>query len=330
MENSSDHEILPPITIFNAQTPYQKLVVPASMRSQYWRYFGFPADDSNNIITRTKIVCCICRRQIAYNKNTTNMSTHLIARHIDIMHKHFPNDIKPTPSHAKRPKLSKTAQASASLNKRIKKEEIEAEPWSDDDTFTKNRAQPETKSTDRAGSVEENSEIVRVFVTNEDDVELIETLDYGECSGIFGLDSPHFSGEEPNESNDHEFMNEEYLLTNVNADNEVSSHVTSQDGDDDNKIMIDVYVDNANKRSPKKSNADVGGAKEKLVKYQKELQESSKRLSEAEVADALKNFIVSDIMSPSIVDGVGFRSLLKNISGRVDIPIPNSTKVNTK
>lgn len=60
---------------------YSNLVIPASMRSFYWKFFGFPADKSNTIITRSKIICKICYSAIAYNKNTSNLKTHLTSRH---------------------------------------------------------------------------------------------------------------------------------------------------------------------------------------------------------------------------------------------------------
>lgn len=319
MESSAESDLPVPITIYNSQTTFQKLVVPASMRSQYWRYFGFPADDSNNILTREKIVCCICRRQIAYNKNTTNLSTHLIAKHIDIMQKYFPNDIKPSSS-AKRLKTSKTP------NKRVKCEKNESDRWSDDYVYAK--TETEAKEVEILTKTDANSESLRVLVTTEDGEEFIETLDYDECPGIFGLDSPSFSGEEPNESSQHEFLNEEYLISNAAADNDVASQAPSQEGDQE-KIFIDVYVDKTSKRSPqKKATADNGAPATKLVKYGRESRETSNRLGEPDVAEAIKNFVVSDILSPSIVDGIGFHSLLKSISGHTDIPIPDSSKVN--
>lgn len=52
---------------------YKKLVVPVSMRSIYWKYFGFPASETGEIITKLKIICILCKSQIAYNKNTSNL-----------------------------------------------------------------------------------------------------------------------------------------------------------------------------------------------------------------------------------------------------------------
>ncbi|PSN40139.1 hypothetical protein C0J52_13056 [Blattella germanica] len=60
---------------------YKKLVVPMSMRSIYWKYFGFPATDDGDILTKVKIVCILCKTQIAYNRNTSNLRMHLQNKH---------------------------------------------------------------------------------------------------------------------------------------------------------------------------------------------------------------------------------------------------------
>ncbi|XP_067011114.1 E3 SUMO-protein ligase ZBED1 [Anabrus simplex] len=60
---------------------YKKLVVPMSMRSIYWKYFGFPATDEGDILTKVKIVCILCKTQIAYNRNTSNLRMHLQNKH---------------------------------------------------------------------------------------------------------------------------------------------------------------------------------------------------------------------------------------------------------
>lgn len=60
---------------------YKKLVVPPSMRSIYWKFFGFPATDEGDILTKVKIVCILCKTQIAYNRNTSNLRMHLQNKH---------------------------------------------------------------------------------------------------------------------------------------------------------------------------------------------------------------------------------------------------------
>ncbi|XP_043271591.1 E3 SUMO-protein ligase ZBED1-like isoform X2 [Venturia canescens] len=60
---------------------YKKLVVPISMRSIYWKFFGFPATEEGDILTKVKIVCILCKTQIAYNRNTSNLRMHLQNKH---------------------------------------------------------------------------------------------------------------------------------------------------------------------------------------------------------------------------------------------------------
>lgn len=60
---------------------YKKLVVPPSMRSIYWKFFGFPATEEGDILTKVKIVCILCKTQIAYNRNTSNLRMHLQNKH---------------------------------------------------------------------------------------------------------------------------------------------------------------------------------------------------------------------------------------------------------
>lgn len=51
------------------------------MRSSHWQYFGFPADAQGNILTKKKIICTLCKSVLAYNKNTTNLKSHINAKH---------------------------------------------------------------------------------------------------------------------------------------------------------------------------------------------------------------------------------------------------------
>ncbi|KAJ6641539.1 E3 SUMO-protein ligase ZBED1 [Pseudolycoriella hygida] len=62
---------------------YSKIIRPTSMRSTYWKFFGFPADDSGTIITRRSVICSICGFALSYNKNTSNLKSHLRTKHAD-------------------------------------------------------------------------------------------------------------------------------------------------------------------------------------------------------------------------------------------------------
>lgn len=63
---------------------FSRLIRPSSMRSSYWTFFGFPADAQNQIITRRKIVCTLCNKAVAYNRNTTNLKVHLSSQHPEL------------------------------------------------------------------------------------------------------------------------------------------------------------------------------------------------------------------------------------------------------
>lgn len=60
---------------------YTQTIVPNTMRSSYWKYFGFPGNDNNEILTKNRVVCTLCNKVISYNKNTSNLRTHLVAKH---------------------------------------------------------------------------------------------------------------------------------------------------------------------------------------------------------------------------------------------------------
>lgn len=80
------HTVLAKIMEEKHTYTYKKLVVPMSMRSIYWKFFGFPATDDGDILTKVKIVCIICKTQIAYNRNTSNLRMHLQNKHAQELH----------------------------------------------------------------------------------------------------------------------------------------------------------------------------------------------------------------------------------------------------
>lgn len=82
-DNSRMHTLLAKMMEDKHTFTYRKLVVPMSMRSIYWKYFGFPATEEDEILTKVKIVCTICKTQIAYNRNTSNLRMHLQNKHPD-------------------------------------------------------------------------------------------------------------------------------------------------------------------------------------------------------------------------------------------------------
>ena len=49
------------------------------MRSSVWKHFGFCKD--GDVLNKSLAVCRICKGQVKYNGNTTNLSNHLLRRH---------------------------------------------------------------------------------------------------------------------------------------------------------------------------------------------------------------------------------------------------------
>lgn len=60
-----------------------KLVAHPRAKSRVWKYFGFDTDAEGCILQWKKIYCRICRAQIAYSGNTSNLSYHLEKNHPD-------------------------------------------------------------------------------------------------------------------------------------------------------------------------------------------------------------------------------------------------------
>uniref|UniRef100_UPI00398E5619 E3 SUMO-protein ligase ZBED1-like n=1 Tax=Pristiophorus japonicus TaxID=55135 RepID=UPI00398E5619 len=58
-----------------------KLVCHPRAKSKVWKYFGFDTDAEGCIMQWKKIYCRICRAQIAYSGNTSNLAYHLEKNH---------------------------------------------------------------------------------------------------------------------------------------------------------------------------------------------------------------------------------------------------------
>ncbi|KAL1459176.1 hypothetical protein WDU94_011183, partial [Cyamophila willieti] len=63
------------------QIIFHKVSIPQTMRSIYWKYFGFPADMNGEVVTKRKIICTLCNSQLCYVGNTTNIKSHLSHKH---------------------------------------------------------------------------------------------------------------------------------------------------------------------------------------------------------------------------------------------------------
>ncbi|KAH8287963.1 hypothetical protein KR018_010228 [Drosophila ironensis] len=90
---------------------FSKLYSP-KMKSVYWRYFGFPSNDNNEVITKQNVVCIKCHKVLTNHGNTTNLRAHLQHRHKDLFKElcqehdiHVPP--RKTPRNVPHPPLSK-------------------------------------------------------------------------------------------------------------------------------------------------------------------------------------------------------------------------------
>ncbi|KAL5284368.1 hypothetical protein ACFFRR_006574 [Megaselia abdita] len=113
MEIGEDTEPKTSVTMQNEEGEcivYTQTIVPNTMRSTYWKYFGFPGNDNHEILTKNRVVCTICNKVISYNKNTSNLRTHLVAKHPE---KLFGlNNFNQSDSSVNSPKLGKTKKLS--------------------------------------------------------------------------------------------------------------------------------------------------------------------------------------------------------------------------
>ncbi|XP_017854621.2 uncharacterized protein LOC108599088 [Drosophila busckii] len=66
-----------------SQLNFSKLYSP-KMKSVYWRYFGFPSNDNDEVITKQNVVCIKCHKVLTNHGNTTNLRAHLQHRHKDL------------------------------------------------------------------------------------------------------------------------------------------------------------------------------------------------------------------------------------------------------
>lgn len=322
--------MIEPVLVYkdrNETIPYSKIVVPSSMRSPLWKYFGFPADKNNEIITKKKIVCCLCRSYIAYNKNTTNLSTHLSCRHPEYLN-----------NSGKRNKIDQIDESFLN-SKRSKVNEIsnsDPDPeWciEDDDSHSQTKDIQHPTGIVTKGHVGKKSQqisnIIEVFISKEnkthsksaedqtvqmidddyeliisrdeqDNNQLIETLNYSNKD--YSEETENNSVVDMTQKND-DFLTEDFL-TDIHDIAEPTLYVdkSSQQSSSSEKIEI------RNKIFPETEIREIAG--------------------DPDVMQQLKMFLIKDLVLPSIVDGDGFKSLMKTLSPNINIP--NSSQVRIK
>lgn len=283
--------LLAPVLLYQSKhdlEPYNKIVVPSSMRSLYWKFFGFPANKQNEITNKHRIVCAICGTSIAYNKNTTNLQTHLNTRHPEIAREYFPG-------------AKNTKPLTQSTIKRIKVETIDNDSWNE---YTKSKVKTIRPQVHPTGIVKKatvhrvkmnqkllyddqdanNSLIDEIIIPpieyaelNCDDIETVaENLEYAEAdepSNIYA-------------TKDHSFS---IRLMNIERVNQsCDSPNATRDAVIENRAL-----------SPKYDSFDIN--------------------------EAACRMIVTDLLSLAIVEGKGFQRFIQQISA--DAATPNSAAV---
>ena len=68
-----------------------QIVSPSTETSLVWKHFGFPVDDKGKIVKDSKVVCKLCNQKIAHGGGTTNLRTHLKAKHRSMFDQLFPS-----------------------------------------------------------------------------------------------------------------------------------------------------------------------------------------------------------------------------------------------
>ena len=65
----------------SAGSTTEHLKAPSRAKSKVWKYFGFTANESGTIVSKTQVKCTLCRNDISFCGNTMNLSYHLERKH---------------------------------------------------------------------------------------------------------------------------------------------------------------------------------------------------------------------------------------------------------
>lgn len=315
-------EELKPVLIFKNKSeimPCSKIVVPASMRSPLWKFFGFPADEYNNILSKTKIVCCLCHAYFAYNKNTTNLSTHLKAKHTEIMSEYFPS--KKRREIVNGEKTSVAAKRSRNDDEAVTKESFvhEASPMKFDriehptgieekDIIRGNANASEMKY---IVSMVDGNEFIEMHYDNKDYIEMVSD----ECAEILS-ETPNLSetDETASETIRADYFKQNYLTDNnlvIGEDEPIDGRYSASETNISIGCEIDVTM---------KTNADVANHNDdddsgdhNDVSDQNANESMARSAPQIDILKEVKRFLVTDIISPFIVDGKGFKEFVEVI-----------------
>lgn len=300
---------------------FKSVVVPSSMRSPLWKYFGFPADENREIISRSKIVCCICYNLIAYNRNTTNLSTHLSNKHPEILTK-----IK----NARRTSVENTSIDSPISPKRKPKAEMAINWYTNDHiqhSIVPNKMQQAqqhpTGITQKAYSRAKKSIYKPKFQITED----IDDLD----------DEPGKSSFDDITEHEHEnqFIETiDYANIDINEDgNEIIAEVLDTESVAHSNRPKDEFLSAQYITINENNEVLYESSPKKMIITTKSPQKTSDHdnnctevIDSVDIMDQMKKFLIKDLVKPTIVDGTGFKEMITFLSHNTDIP--NADQVN--
>lgn len=332
-------DTLTPILVYkekNEIVPYAKIVVPNTMRSPYWKFFGFPADEGNNILTRTKIICCLCRTYIAYNKNTTNLITHLNARHQDIVEQYYTRDesaSSDTCVPSKRLKLHENMKSKSSVFGSLKSAYLSngehptgisiKETTS---PVTSVNIKMEENSQYHVSVKEEMKDENLYFMNSNEDVESLdeESIEVIRCNEEDFQQGACVTQNSADE--DHqvvEFLDEEYLSVNE-LDHGISARSDCQEEEINSHLVNESSVTELPTSISKNQelNSNFGSKQPyfKLAKRSPKLELKMCVYKSIDLIHDLKQFLISDLIEPNIVEGTGFRQLIQSILKSSQLP----------
>lgn len=299
--------MLEPVLVFkdkNETIPYSKIIVPSSMRSPLWKFFGFPANASNEILTRKKIVCGICRAYIAYNKNTTNLSTHLNCKHPEVLAE-FQGDGKKS-SDSKKIRIESNE---GSPTKRIRIEskfdnDIDTDWYIENETTNESTLHPTGISAKEFVQNKNMENVIELYIDNERKSKTKKSIQIDESYALV------ISPDEPDGENQ--------LIETLSYDHKEFGDSSAEDishkGDylAEDDFLTDINEENVQNvyEEPKNSN----------VMILKNDKSDMKVVEPSKIMDALKSFLVKDLITPDVIGGTGFRALLHSLSSNVEIP----------
>lgn len=297
--------------------PFRSIVVPPSMRSPLWKYFGFPANENKEIITKTKIICCICYSHVAYNKNTTNLSTHLHNKHPEVL-----GEIKTKRETGHMEELMPPS-------KRSKLKDEMTINWNADD-------EAENSSSER--QIHPTGITAKTYVRKEKPI-YKPKFQYPEQIVIVSK-SKSDDDHNTNSANEQESEGESQYIESIDYDdihinedgNEIIAEVLAvTDSITDantpkNEFLSPEYLSNSEKSEilyeemPQKI---VIPSKANKVNTNIKVDEHNP----SEVPHRIKNFLIKDLVSPSIVDGSGFKEMMTFFAPNSDIPTSLQVRV---